>query len=34
LQFLDSWRATAPRLVLRYAAEKMTAKDKKWLMSR
>jgi 3-methyladenine DNA glycosylase AlkD len=28
LQFLDSWRATAPRLVLRYAAEKMTAKTR------
>ena len=34
LHFLDSWRATAPRLLLRYAAEKMTAKDKKWLMAR
>lgn len=34
LHFLDSWRATAPRLLLRYAAEKMTAKDKKWLLAR
>jgi len=34
LRFLDSWRATAPRLVLHYAAEKMTARDKKWLMAR
>ncbi len=32
LRFLDSWRATAPRLALRIAAEKMTAKDKKWLL--
>ncbi|HEV2689529.1 MAG TPA: DNA alkylation repair protein, partial [Bryobacteraceae bacterium] len=30
LRFLESWRATAPRLVLRYAAEKMSAQDKKW----
>ena len=30
--FLDGWRSTAPRLVLRYAAEKMTPRDKKWLM--
>ncbi len=34
LHFLDGWRATAPRLLLRYAAEKMTARDKKWLMAR
>jgi len=32
LQFLDSWRTAAPRLVLRYAAEKMTAQDKRWLL--
>jgi 3-methyladenine DNA glycosylase AlkD len=32
LQFLDPWRATAPRLVLRLAAEKMTAKDRQWLL--
>jgi len=30
--FLDGWRSTAPRLVLRYAAEKMTPKDKQWLL--
>lgn len=34
LRFLDNWRTTAPRLLLRYAAEKMTAKDKKWLLAR
>jgi 3-methyladenine DNA glycosylase AlkD len=32
LQFLKNWRATAPRLVLRYAAEKMSQRDKKWLL--
>lgn len=32
LRFLADWRATAPRLVLRYAAEKMTPKDRKWVM--
>jgi 3-methyladenine DNA glycosylase AlkD len=32
LRFLANWRATAPRLVLRYAAEKMTPKDRKWVM--
>jgi 3-methyladenine DNA glycosylase AlkD len=31
-KFLDDWRATAPRLLLRIAAEKMSAKDKKWLL--
>lgn len=34
LRFLEPWRSTAPRLVLRYAAEKMTARDKKWLLQR
>jgi len=34
LRFLDSWRASAPRVVLRYAAEKMTARDKAWVMKR
>ncbi len=34
LRFLADWRTTGPRLVLRYAAEKMTAKDKKWLLTR
>lgn len=32
LQFLDHWRATAPRLTLRLAAEKMTAKHREWLL--
>jgi len=32
LKFLADWRATAPRLLLRYAAEKMTPKDRKWVM--
>jgi 3-methyladenine DNA glycosylase AlkD len=32
LDFLDGWRTRAPRLVLRLAAEKMTEKDKKWLL--
>ncbi len=31
-QFLDGWRTRAPRLVLRLAAEKMTEKDKRWLL--
>ena len=34
LQFLESWRSTAPRLVLRYAAEKMAPQDKRWLLQR
>jgi 3-methyladenine DNA glycosylase AlkD len=34
LQFLDGWRASAPRLVLRLASEKMTAKDRQWLLKR
>jgi 3-methyladenine DNA glycosylase AlkD len=32
LEFLAGWRARTPRLVLRLAAEKMTDKDKKWLL--
>jgi len=32
LRFLDDWRATAPRLTLRLAAEKMTAKHRHWLL--
>jgi len=32
LGFLDPWRTTAPRLMLRLAAEKMTAKDRQWLL--
>jgi 3-methyladenine DNA glycosylase AlkD len=34
LEFLDGGRARAPRLVLRLAAEKMTQKDRKWLLTR
>ncbi len=32
LAFLDDWRARAPRLVLRLAAEKMTAQHREWLL--
>lgn len=32
IRFLDDWRADAPRLVLRLAAEKMTSKDRQWLL--
>lgn len=32
LDFLDGWRESAPRLVLRLAAEKMTDKDRRWLL--
>jgi 3-methyladenine DNA glycosylase AlkD len=32
LQFLESWRPSAPRLVLRLAAEKMTEKHRRWLL--
>jgi 3-methyladenine DNA glycosylase AlkD len=32
IRFLDGWRVDAPRLVLRIAAEKMTAKDRQWLL--
>ena len=31
-KFLDPWRAKAPRLLLRIAAEKMSARDKHWLL--
>jgi 3-methyladenine DNA glycosylase AlkD len=34
LAFLDDWRATAPRLLLRISAEKMTARDRKWLLTK
>ena len=34
LDFLDDWRARAPRLVLRLAAEKMTEKDRRRLLTR
>lgn len=34
LEFLADWRATAPRLLLRIAAEKMTARDQKWLLTK
>jgi 3-methyladenine DNA glycosylase AlkD len=34
LEFLDAWRSRAPRLVLRLAAEKMTPKDKRWLLGK
>jgi 3-methyladenine DNA glycosylase AlkD len=32
IRFLGDWRASAPRLVLRLAAEKMTGKDRQWLL--
>jgi len=32
LDFLDPWRARAPRLVLRIAAEKMPQRDRRWLL--
>jgi len=32
--FLDDRRATAPRLLLRIAGEKMTARDRKWLLTK
>ncbi len=32
--FLDDWRATAPRLLLRIAAEKMTPQHKQWLLTK
>jgi 3-methyladenine DNA glycosylase AlkD len=34
IRFLDDWRADAPRLVLRLAAEKMTDRDRRWLLKR
>jgi len=32
IRFLDNWRPSAPRLVLRLAAEKMTAAHREWLL--
>jgi 3-methyladenine DNA glycosylase AlkD len=32
IRFLEDWRADAPRLVLRLAAEKMTPQDRQWLL--
>lgn len=32
LEFLEPKRSSAPRLVLRLAAEKMTARDRRWLL--
>ncbi|HEX5227975.1 MAG TPA: DNA alkylation repair protein [Bryobacteraceae bacterium] len=32
LEFLDPWRPRAPRLVLRLAAEKMTDRDRRWVL--
>jgi 3-methyladenine DNA glycosylase AlkD len=34
LEFLDTWRSTAPRLVLRLAAEKMAPNHKRWLLKK
>jgi 3-methyladenine DNA glycosylase AlkD len=34
LEFMDGWRTRAPRLVLRLAAEKMTEKDRRWLLKK
>ena len=34
VEFLDEWRATAPRLLLRIAGEKMNARDRKWLLTK
>jgi 3-methyladenine DNA glycosylase AlkD len=34
VEFLDDWRATAPRLLLRIAAEKMTPQHKQWLLTK
>jgi 3-methyladenine DNA glycosylase AlkD len=34
LDFLEGWRTRAPRLVLRLASEKMSEKDRKWLLKR
>ncbi len=34
LDFLDGRRSRAPRLVLRLAAEKMTERDKRWLLQK
>lgn len=32
IRFLDDWRVSAPRLVLRLAAEKMTMQHREWLL--
>jgi hypothetical protein len=32
IRFLGDWRASAPRLVLRLAADKMTAQHRQWLL--
>jgi len=34
LGFLVAWRSRAPRLVLRLAAEKMTERDRRWLLAK
>ncbi|HZU26024.1 MAG TPA: DNA alkylation repair protein [Bryobacteraceae bacterium] len=34
VRFLTPWRATAPRLLIRYAAEKMTPRDRAFVMAR
>lgn len=34
VEFLAAWRPTASRLLLRIAAEKMTARDRKWLLTK
>jgi len=34
VRFLTPWRATAPRLLIRYAAEKMNDRDKAFIMTR
>jgi 3-methyladenine DNA glycosylase AlkD len=34
IRFLNAWRASAPRLVLRLAAEKMTAQHRQWLLKK
>jgi 3-methyladenine DNA glycosylase AlkD len=34
IRFLDDWRACAPRLTLRLAAEKMTAQHREWLLKK
>lgn len=33
VRFLTPWRATAPRLLIRYAAEKMNARDRAFIMA-
>jgi len=34
LVFLENWRANAPRLILRLAAEKMSAEHRQWLLTK